>query len=238
MSAEMSDEANELLLAGQQALRPTPADKSRIARALQAKIQLGEVPPEPVVEAPPPVAGGTGLPWMAKVVALTGGVVASVAALLYATRSTEPEATVNEAVQTAAIPTEQAPTGEAPLEIHQLPTADVGQASEKENAPAAASGSALNRTAVRAVPGDRLAEEAALLASAEKAFHAGNYNQTLTLIAQHRATFPKGLLARERVHLRVQTLCALGRYDEADEEQARLNKFGGTTATKACGRKP
>lgn len=236
MSAEMSDEANELLIEGQKALRPTAADKSRIAQALHAKLQLAEVPREPIVEAPPPIVDGTGSPWMAKVVALTGGVVASVAALLYVTRPAQPETPATDVVaQTATIPSEQAPAAEPPVEIHQLPSAD---AEQQVSAPSAASAASNNRGAPRAVPGDRLAEEAALLASAEKAFHAGNFNQTLTLIAQHRATFPKGVLARERVLLRVQTLCALGRYDEADEEQSRLNKFAGTTTTKACGRAP
>ncbi len=237
MSEDLSKEANELVREGQIALRPTAADKSRIALALQAKLQAAEETPEAGPEAPEAATTPTtGAPWLGKVVALTSGVVISVAAVSYLLNPSP-----NRAAQELAASVSPAAFTAPDISTTAFVVAPEGK--QETTPPVVAATEAANTGAsgklmARSTTGDRLAEEAALLSEAEKAFHAGNFNRALALTNQHRTTFPKGLLARERVHLRVQALCGLGRQDDADKELARWSKLGATAGLKACERAP
>lgn len=245
MSSDLSDEAKALVREGQRVLRPTAADKSRIAMALKAKLEAPQLVPEAPPQVPEVVAPAAGTPWVGKVAALTGGVLTVAAISYYLTRGAQPEVPSDVIVTPAIVSIDPvgssleaqpnvapsnvaAPNDAVPVET--LPSASI----EARVGPESTSSSKLGQ---RGAAADSLAQEAALLAEAEKAFHAGNFTRALMLTGEHRVKFPKGLLARERVHLRVQLLCALGRDAEADKELRHLTKLGGQ-AVKACGRTP
>jgi hypothetical protein len=63
-------------------------------------------------------------------------------------------------------------------------------------------------------PVDTLAEETRMLARAREALGAGRPNAALSILAEHRRTFPSGRLAPERAALRVIALCDAGRRAE------------------------
>jgi len=71
-------------------------------------------------------------------------------------------------------------------------------------------------------PQDRLAAEVALLSRATRDLRAGRPAEALTALSEYRRKFPKGLLSEEQGAARAQALCALGRFDEANEKLAGL----------------
>ena len=71
-------------------------------------------------------------------------------------------------------------------------------------------------------PQDRLAAEVALLSRATRDLRAGRPAEALKALDEYRRKFPKGLLGEEQRAGRAQALCALGRFDEANEKLAAL----------------
>jgi hypothetical protein len=71
-------------------------------------------------------------------------------------------------------------------------------------------------------PQDRLAAEVALLSRATRDLRAGRPAEALKALDEYRRKFPKGLLSEEQRAARAQALCALGRFDEANEKLAGL----------------
>jgi hypothetical protein len=69
---------------------------------------------------------------------------------------------------------------------------------------------------------DRLAAEVALLSRATRELRAGRPAEALKALDEYRRKFPKGLLSEEQRAARAQTLCALGRFEEANEKLAGL----------------
>jgi hypothetical protein len=226
MSSELSDEAKALVLAGQRALRPSAADKSRVTSALAIRLQRAGLRSAPLQQSASPLrwAGA------AKFAALGSGIIASiVVASLYLVRTPGPG---ESGVATITTSISQVAPNPPVFDVHGAEA----HGDALQDAVAPPSITTPNRSSPNQARRERLAEEAALLGEAEKAFHAGNFKRALALTNEHRAKFPNGLLARERVHLRVSSLCGLKRYDEADLEQARLKKLGGSKAARACNR--
>jgi hypothetical protein len=69
---------------------------------------------------------------------------------------------------------------------------------------------------------DRLAAEVAILSRATRDLRAGRPAEALKALDEYRRKFPKGLLSEEQRAARAQALCALGRFDEANEKLAGL----------------
>lgn len=230
MSDNLSKEAKELVREGRQALRPTDADKARVFAALNNRIAGVDAPPhaKPQVD---PVAPGTGLT-AGKLTALTVGVVAAVTAAVFYGMN-QPETSLPAVVATAPQNTEAPPLQDVPGLVSELPDdlAAPAAPNDVQNAGAA-------RASGRDGESSRLAEEVALLTRAEKEFHSGNLKQALASVDEHRRKFPKGKLVQERVNLRMQVLCGLGRDAEAEAEQKRFSRLtsGKGAPTDVCRR--
>lgn len=223
MTDSLSKGATELVREGRQALRPTDLDKARVLAAIQHRLVAGDLAPTDTARAPSASAGGM---TMGRVAAFAAGVVATVAAFIVYTRGqSEAQPQAVEASSAAVVLPSDATAPSAVSEATEQSTQAIASAST--TAPLARSGR-------RSDESDRLAEEVALLTRAEKEFHAGNLKRALVAADEHRLKFPKGVLAQERVSLRIQVLCGLGRNDEAESEATR---FGGQASASAqvCG---
>ena len=209
--SSLGPDAQALLKAGRTALRPTTDDRERIAAAL--RVRLGDAALTPDGQASNPHAAPTAatqtLGWPA-VTAVVVGLAVSGAALLYAFRAPEPNAsTVAVAAPSSSPPAEvppaAAPAPETAVAVEPLPPVET---------PAAVSPRR---------PSDRLAEEVAILSRAETELHSGRYQGALRVLDEHERKFPRGTLAQERVAARIRALCGLGRNAEANAALARLS---------------
>jgi hypothetical protein len=202
----LGPEAQALVDAGRDALRPTAVDRDRVFAAVQARIAgagaiSGGATPSAVV------AKGVSWPTLSATVvglAVVGGV------LFQTVRKTdEPRAALP---ATASV---SAPSAPAPVTAPAAPGLAAVNAASAAAAPAPA-------TARR--PADRLAEEVAILSHAETELHAGHFSAALRLLDDHRREFPRGRLTQERIAARIQALCALGRVSEAETELGVLSR--------------
>lgn len=232
MSGNLSKDAAELVREGRRALRPSGADKARVFAALQNRMLVGETPTSDTN--PTPMVGETavGAKTMAKLAALTAGVVAAgVAFVMYAT--SDPEEQQGQAVPPVATRTDPAAdtatntatNTSAPTSNPISPTSDVEVVEDSGALQRTASSPASPRPSAQGADSDRLAEEVALLTRAQKHFHAGNLPGALAAADEHRRKFPRGVLAQERSNLRVRTLCGMGRDREAQTENNRLKRL-------------
>lgn len=241
MSGELSNEAQELVQQGQLALRPTASDKQRIFEALQARIQAEstgessapsarETDSRGEAEVPVPNASVSDAGAGSRFSAGTLGKFALVAGGLIATF--------------AVISNYDADKGDAPLppvaasSVEPTPSVEQDRqtagpiSGNQQSAALAPSGKPTNRSPAE----DSLAAEAALLSKAEKALHSGDLGRALVLTNEHRKRFPKGVMLRERVNIRVHALCGLGRDQEADKEYARIRRDSDSKPGHACRR--
>ena len=67
-----------------------------------------------------------------------------------------------------------------------------------------------------------MAAEVAILSRATRDLRAGRPAEALKALDEYRRKFPKGLLSDEHHAARAQTLCALGRFGEANAKLAGL----------------
>jgi len=201
--SDLGPEAQQLIQAGRSALRPSVADRERIAAALRAR---GGLFPEPVL------ATSRRLGWTQVSATVVGlGAVGMFVA--------------SGAWQRAATPTSAAPPP-APVSAPLAPAlADGVRGSDATASLPAVATHAVGATPKRATAkpaADRLAEEVDILSRAQTEMHAGRFGGALTLLEQHARSFPRGTLAPERRAARVQALCALGQRTEADAELTRV----------------
>lgn len=231
MRDTLSKEATALVHEGRLALRPTGADKSRVLAALQQRIAAGGnvTPPNVPPPAAPEVASTGGLP-LAKIAALAASVVAAVALVMYTSDKPDdaPDAPIAPTPSVDERSLGVSPPEAVPSVIGaaELPNADV---QARQTVPQKAGGTRSDS--------DRLAEEVALLTRAQKEYHSGNLSRALASVDEHRRKFPKGVMVQERVTLRMQVLCGLGRYTEAQSEAKRLQRIvPGQPAEAVCRR--
>ncbi len=221
--AELKPEAEKLVQATREALRPTHADRERVFAALLPHVGgvgLGADGGSGVAEASTTSAKATLLKISAGVVGLgvAGG------GLFFALRS---EPTPKETV--APAPVKPVPTV-APV----APAPENAAPAGPEPEPAQKRSPASSRSA------DNLAQEVAILSRASAELRAGRPAAALKALEEHQREFPGGVLTQERTAARIQALCALGRTKEARSELARLSRKSPDSphearARKACG---
>lgn len=205
--SEFRPEVRALIQAGRAVLLPTAADRDRVFSALA--VRLGFTP-----DLPPPAAVSTraGMGWQT-VSALAGGAL-SVTLVTYAALFGH-----NAAHTPAPLAVRAAPRAAVTTPVASFPVdPPVASASALAPAPAEPQASAAKHER----RSDSLSEEVALLARAETELHAGRFAGALRLLDEHARTFPRGVLAQERIAARVHALCGLGRVSEANTELARI----------------
>jgi predicted Zn-dependent protease len=230
----MGREANELILAGREAFRPTEADRARLMAAIAGTttLSLGAA-----------VATDAARRSLSSLLSAVPAVRALAVALplaaagAYGWRTLEDsssnvqKATVVQAsrVTVAPRPTPVVPplpeepvteTVEAPL-VPPVPSTTMRQASPSRE---------VSKSAVE------IREEVALLSRAQAALSRGRPQEALEALSEHTARFPRGVLAEERAATRARTLCALGRKQEAEVELKRMEKVNPASAYLARAR--
>ncbi len=199
---DLSSEARALLGEGRGMLRPSLADRARVASRLAGR--LGAVPLGAHRHAEPtPRSAPSRLTSAIAALALLGAPAAYIL-----TRAP--------AVPVAA----PAPARAATTPVAQ-PTA-IGQPCVAPPQPVVHAAVSRPTPARRARTSDGLADEVALLSRATSELSSGNAAAALLQLDEHARRFPVGRLIEERRSARVQALCALGERREAGLELARL----------------
>jgi hypothetical protein len=222
--SRLSPDAEELVRAGRDALRPSDADRERVFQALLPQIGSGAGP----IQAPssiPPAPAATGTLVKISMVLVALGVAGGAVFLAVRTQqqAPPPKPVVNVPVTVAAAP--PAPAAQLPESTQTIAPRAEPEAQRAPVAPRAA---------------DSLAQEVAILSRASAELRAGRPAAALTALDEHQRKFPRGVLTQERSSARVQALCALGRTKEAQVELARLTRASPSSphvarARKACG---
>ncbi len=198
----LSPKGRDLVRAGRRAFQPTDVDRERLLGALRSRLGDAALPPSMGSAANVAAAARTIWPLISAVVAgigIVGG------ALFFAQRAATRATHAQEPSSASTLASDRAlaPSAEPPTSATATPPAID---------PPAPSGSAARH------PQDRLAAEVALLSRATRDLHAGHPAEALKSLDEYRRRFPKGLLGEEQRAARVQTLCALGRFTEANEK--------------------
>lgn len=227
--SSLGPEAEELVRAGREALRPAQGDRERILEALRARV--GGPNGIPSGDALAKGASGGAGGW------LMGSVIVAAAlglgGLFWLTRGgEEPTLKVGAlAVASSLDRVEALPPA--------TPARDPAAAPPPQLAPAAPS-APIGRGA-RSAPSrghdDSLKKEVAVLSKATIELRAGRYASALRLLDEHERTFPSGALLQERIAARVQALCGQGRVPEAKAQLKRLSpgSLQEHRAREACG---
>ena len=206
----LSPKGRDLVRAGRRAFQPTDADRERLLGTLRARLGDTALPPDVGSVATVAAAGRSIWPIISAVVAGIGIVGGALVLALHpgAGRDNPPKASVAPVIATVpasdpvAPPSAEQPTSPAVTP----PVSD----------PPALPASSAHR------PQDRLAAEVAILSRATRDLRAGRPAEALKALDEYRRKFPKGLLGEEQGAARAQSLCALGRFDEANEKLAGL----------------
>jgi hypothetical protein len=211
-------------------MRPTGADRERIAAALRARIgtSAGGLASGPAHLAVKP----RGLSWsLASAVAIGIGVGGLFVA--GALHTGGPKAPAPAQATPVPVATSVPATAAAPKAVTAVPAPAEGV--RASDLPKAAVEEIPARARKR--PSDRLAEEVEILSRAETELHAGRFSSALRMLEEHARKFPGGTLAPERRAARIHALCGLGRVSEADAELARLSpgSLHEGSAREACG---
>ena len=206
----LSLKGRDLVRAGRRAFHPTDADRERLLGTLRSQLGDSSLPPDMGSMATAAAAGRSIWPLISAVVVgigIVGG------ALSFALRSgTERDnPPVTNVAQVAAAQQANDPVAPPTAELATSPAA-TAPAADPPAPPAAAA----HR------PQDRLADEVAILSRATRDLRAGRPAEALKALDEYRHKFPKGLLSEEQRAARAQALCALGRFDEANEKIAGL----------------
>lgn len=220
--AELKPEAEKLVQATREALRPTEADRERVFAALLPQLGaagLGDGGASGAAQ-----ASSTAKATLLKISTGVVGLGVAGGGLFLALRSEPLPAETAVPAPAKPVPTsapiEPAPEKVAPVAPEPEPT--------QQRTPAA------SRSA------DNLAKEVAILSRASAELRAGRPAAALKALEEHQREFPGGMLAQERTAARIQALCALGRTKEARSELARLSRSSPNSphearARKACG---
>ena len=203
----LSPKGRDLINAGRRAFQPTVADRERLLGALRSHLGEAALPPPDTGSVATAAAAGKSLWPLISAVVVGVGIVGG--AVFFALHSGTEEGTSPE----ASVITMQAPEPVAPPAPEPPPTPEAAQPVMDPPAPPAAAGHHAQ---------DRLAAEVALLSRATRELRAGRPAEALKALDEYRHKFPKGLLSEEQRAARAQTLCALGRFEEANEKLAGL----------------
>ena len=206
----LSPKGSDLVRAGRRAFQPTDADRDRLLSALRSRLGDSALPPDLGPATAAATASRSLWPIISAVV-VSVGIVGG--ALFFTLRSgTERDNRRELSVAPVATST-QVSEPVAPPSAEQPPKP--AMAPVTTDTPAAPAASAHR-------PQDRLAAEVALLSRATRDLRAGRPSEALKALDEYHRKFPKGLLNEEQRAGRAQALCALGRFDEANEKLAGL----------------
>ena len=196
----LSPKGRDLVRAGRRAFQPTDADRERLLGALRSQLGDTALPPDVGSVAAVAAAGQSVWPIISAIVVGIGIVGGALVLALHPGmgRDNPPEARV--------APVVAATQGIDPVAPPAPPATD----------PPAPTASSAHR------PQDRLAAEVAILSRATRDLRAGRPADAIKALDEYRRKFPKGLLSEEQRAARAQALCALGRFDEANEKLALL----------------
>lgn len=202
----LSPKGRALVIAGRRAFLPNAEDRTRMADRLRAQLGDAALPPGVDAEPPAPSAAAAAGRTAARVVTamVVGAGIFGGVMLFSQPRGSTPPSVVDPGGSIAAPPPARAVTAE------RLPP-------DEPAAPPQAAASVVGPR-----QSESLAAEVALLSRATRSLHAGRPEQALRTLEEHRKRFPHGLLSEERRAARTQALCALGRFEQAKVEMARL----------------
>ena len=206
----LSPKGRDLIRAGQRAFQPTDADRERLLGALRSQLGATVLPPGVSSVATAAAVGRSIWPLLSAVVAGIGIVGGT---LFFTLRPGTGREYSPETYVAPVVATTQVSDPVAPPSAEQPTSPAVAPPATDPPAPPAAS-------AHRAQ--DRLAAEVAILSRATRDLRAGRPADALKALDEYRRKFPKGLLSEEQRAARAQSLCALGRFDEANEKLALL----------------
>jgi hypothetical protein len=229
---QLGPEAQKLILAGKQALKPSLEDRERLRAALQATLPPNVID-NPLQTPETEQVGSSGVTPAVGRLGVSGLVVGLGIALggyWWAQRSVPNSALLATSSETVASAFGSSsvftPDAAEAARAEKQPAVAVTSLVAVATPPATTQASTRNPSPADKTPSaESLAQEVALLSRAEKEFHAGNAANALSLLSEHRRTFPKGVLVQERVALRVHVLCKLGRVAEAEADLRRLGRL-------------
>lgn len=230
----MGREANELILAGREAFRPTEADRARLMAAIAGTTTLtlgaavatdaarrslssllSAVPAVRALAVALPLAAAGAYGWRTLEDSSSNGQKAAIVQASQKTVAPRP---------TPVVP----PLPEEPVtESVEAPIVQAAPSTTTRQAPPSRE---VSKSAVE------IREEVALLSRAQAALSRGRPQEALEALSEHAARFPRGALAEERAATRARTLCALGRKQEAEVELKRMEKVNPASAYLARAR--
>jgi hypothetical protein len=208
----LSPKGQALVRAGRRAYQPSDVDRARLLDQLRSRLGDAALPASMNTATTALTVGSSTWPLLSAVVVglgILGGTVFYVwprakAPERPAQAQTAPVAVTTEVPVPVAPPAEEAPTlAAAPPPLVQA-----------QQSPSSSS--------LRSK--DRLTTEVALLVRATSDLRAGRPAEALRSLDEYRTRFPKGVLGEEQRAARVQALCALGRFDEANASLVGLPK--------------
>lgn len=205
---QLNREASALILAGREAFRPSAADRGRVLASLTRTLGSGVTGATATARPLPArgwVLGGTS--------GLVLGVTVAFGAWLHAARTPKIDG--------------DPPSVEAPsvaIDPVRSPTLDARMPASPPK-PEGPQGPAARRPAfgraLHSAP-DSMPQEVWLLSKAVRQLNEGFPADALQTLSEHARRFPEGDLAEERLAVRIQALCALGRVTEGRAELDRL----------------
>lgn len=236
--SDFSPELQQLFRATGQAGRPTDADRERVFNGLQSRLGItvaagtgGAVGATVSRGAGRTLTGKTVTFALAALSLVVGGVVL----MEGLTRRQAPEvvSSPNSNVVLSAAQSTSDGTQPSAAESQGILLQATSPATTSSQPKAATSLASSRRTAKAH---DTLAEEAAILSRAQSELHLGRATTALQVLAEHERKFKRGILAQERVAVKIQALCALGRSSEANALMGRLSaqSLTGDSARQAC----
>lgn len=236
---ELSHDARALLAEARGGDDPSPGDRARVRRTLMATIAgtaglaASSAASSAAAASAGTVATTAGLSLGAKIAAVVLVVGAVGGGTVAVAPWEDPEPVVVEHREHRARAVEQEQTEIAPSPAIEPTIEPMIEPAIEIPAPIEAPVEIAPRAArtVRAPPpaiappapsASTLAEEVALLRSAQSALNAGDADGALSRLADHARRFPTGTMAEERDAARILALCRAGRRDEARDAAARF----------------
>jgi hypothetical protein len=228
--SDLSPDDRALVRRARLGLEPTGTDRARIKRRIAAHLALGAA--TTALSASTSAGAGTSVATVGTTVAIAvkllggllvvGGMVGT-GALVLGRSDARPVAAAPPAVTfTPASP--PAPGTLPPPPPEALPSPPEASTSLLAASPASPPrGAPIAHVPPRAAPPSgptTVATEARLLREADASLRAGDGARALSLLNDHAASFPNGILREERDAERVAVLCALGRTTQARESAA------------------
>ncbi len=207
----LSPKGRDLVRAGRRAFQPTDGDRERLLSALRSRLGDAALPPNMGSAANVAAAASRSIWPLISAVVVGIGIVGGSLYLAH-----RPAAQANHQQETSS-----APITEPTRETDHIAAPSAGHPTGVAVAPPAPELPTPSVSHSRHAQ-DRLAAEVALLSRATRDLRAGRPVEALKSLDEYRRKFPKGLLGEEQRAARAQTLCALGRFDEANEKIAGL----------------